>query len=300
VYTCKSDDQSRGDLNGIALSVTCFPDVSLTFAMLYGCTDTTIEFVTHYLDMSQEWGPAIHHPLILLMIFVEGERTRLFRQLELDQDDLSERIMDLKNQDLRENSTPCSSHCHGVMARLNRDQESRGWTLFMFWRGGGRSNRSRDGELDRPGSSAVKECVATEVWIRMSSLKNGLQSFQSQLHCLLNRSHGVPGNLLTPSKLSDGIHIPEVLTQTGQQAQARLQQMVTELDCKIRSAETILAGVVMATQVVSSVRYCTRPNTGVRLHILTTFSPRSVIITQRAMRKPLYSSPNKRNWTVAI
>jgi len=251
VYNCKSDDVSPVGPANIAMSVTCFPQASLTFAMLYGCTKDVVEDVSEFLEMSKKWGTAHHHPLILPMIFAELERRRLLEQLGLRQGQLSQRIMDLKNQLREEHTDVMDNDVDGLRTKLNNASNGQGW--FVFWRGSMNSRRrSHSSDSDKPTSFGVNECEAAEVWIQVSKLKNGLQSFRAQLKGLLEHSKELSKTLLASQpQASGGAYISSEMAKTGQRAEARIERMVTELECEIRNSESILNGMVMATQVVS-------------------------------------------------
>lgn len=79
VYHCKSDAESLKTDDDIVLSTTCFTDVPITFAVIYGCTDRVMQDTTTWLERCE--GSALH-PLVLPMIFAEHERKRLFNAVD--------------------------------------------------------------------------------------------------------------------------------------------------------------------------------------------------------------------------
>jgi len=232
----------------MAMSTTCFPDASLTFAMLYGCTETTISDVSDYLELSEKWGPALHHPLILPMIFATLERGRLLNQLERSGDGLSQRIMDLKIHLREDDDDIFSAEPQGMPARLGRP--ARRW---FFRREKAGSTESRRGSDERPASTSTKECEATELWIQVSSLKDGLESFRDQLQGMLEHCRWLTR---MAAGSDDGAFRLVTDPETGEKAERMLAHMVGELDCKIRSSKSVLGGMVMAMQVVGLPKIC--------------------------------------------
>jgi hypothetical protein len=253
VYTCKSDDESAVGPENMAMSVTCFPGACLTFAMVFSCTEETIHDITRSLKTCKKWGLAIHHPLILPMIFAEQERKRLIDRLAIRHDQLYQHILDLKLQLREENDDILADDFHGIRKEIDSHPRNQGW--FIFRRGARPHCRSHSGDSDRPASSSVKECEAVELWIQVSKLKDGLESFREQLKGMLEHTRSLSKkSCLLPigSKTCNVTPMGAATADTGKKAEARLERMVSELDCKIRSSEGILEGMAMARQVVSA------------------------------------------------
>jgi len=148
VYGCRSDTASPTKPDDVALSVTAFLDVPLTFAIMYGCTRNTKANFTSFLkqikDTNQEW-----HPLLLPMLFAELERKRLLNLLDREKTKLQQRILEMEN-------------------RLRGETEERADSMET--------------------SAAVKDCEATKSWIDASKLKNGLESLRTQLTGMMAHS----------------------------------------------------------------------------------------------------------------
>jgi hypothetical protein len=229
--------------------------------MLYGCAEDTMSRVDDYLQMGVKRGPAMHHPLILPVIFAELERKRMLNQVDLRGGELMQRVMDLKNQ-LREEDDEGRFHMGSFdVSEATKSGIHQGRWRF-WWGGKGRSGHGGgDGDDGGDGngvsSTGVKECKATELWIEVSSLRNGLESFRAQLKGMLEHARWLSQTRLLAQSGDSGCDDsgrPRPLAksiETGKRAEARLEEMMAELDCKIRSSQSVLDGMVMTTQVVS-------------------------------------------------
>jgi hypothetical protein len=105
VYNCKSDTESPAEKDDIVMSVTCFTNVPVTFAVIYGCTTDTMDDIKDYLKDLTTWTS---HHMLLPMVFIELERRRLLNSLENEGWELRQRIlrMEQKLQEEAEGKSP--------------------------------------------------------------------------------------------------------------------------------------------------------------------------------------------------
>ncbi|KAI0015305.1 hypothetical protein F4780DRAFT_90017 [Xylariomycetidae sp. FL0641] len=150
VYNCKSDDKSPTNEDYILMSVTCFPKIPLTFAVMYGCTLDIIEYATSVLD---NYSMSSYHPLLLPMMFAEIERQRLLKVLRTEGTDLKQRIQDMDH-------------------RLWSDPHSRAM-----------SEKSIVTETINQ-----RDCKAAQAWVSVSLLKNGLSGLITVIESISEHS----------------------------------------------------------------------------------------------------------------
>ncbi|KAK5657519.1 hypothetical protein OQA88_3091 [Cercophora sp. LCS_1] len=211
VYGCRSDTASPTKADDVTLSVTSFIDVPLTFAIMYGCTKNTRGNVTAFLQQIKATDQA-WHPLLLPMVFAELERKRLLNLLDREKTKLQQRILEMEN-------------------RLRGETEGR--------------TDSMETNANEP-SAAAKDCEATKSWIDASKLKNGLESLRTQLTSLIAHSRMLQQSIFPSPPDQGGSPISE--HATGEMIEARLNEMIAEFDCNIRSYDSLLGGMGMAAQ----------------------------------------------------
>ncbi|KAH8647909.1 hypothetical protein BX600DRAFT_530946 [Xylariales sp. PMI_506] len=210
IFNCRSDTESPTKDEDIVLSVTYFEKPQITFAVIYGCTKTTRQFASGYLAKIRASGQ-LSHSLLFPVLFAELERKRLFNLLERKRTDLDRKLLDME--------TKLKDHSH------DREKEIR------------RSTEMAD----------FKNCESTKLWIAVSSLKNGLESLKAQLGILSDLSVTLPS---CPSRLQGNISNAEDPQKynIGDAIQIRLREMIAEFDSKIRTYDTLLEGMKLATQ----------------------------------------------------
>ncbi|KAK1454899.1 hypothetical protein CMEL01_03659 [Colletotrichum melonis] len=160
-------------------------------------------------------GQALH-PLIMVLIFAELERKRLFNFLEREQSALEKWILDLEHKLRLESQVP----------RLGTDEV----------------------EL----ASQIRDSQSTKLWIDVSSLRNGLESLRDQLVKMIQHSEVLATTVFKqPAEGSDEIdsHLEE--RNTGERIKTRLSEMLAEFDSKVRTCDSLLGGMALAAQMVS-------------------------------------------------
>ncbi|KAI1263404.1 hypothetical protein F5Y18DRAFT_438105 [Xylariaceae sp. FL1019] len=219
VYNCKSDTKSPNYIgqNDIILSVTHFPQVSKIFAVFYGCTSTATSDLVNGFLFSKAF---MSDPLLLPMTFFEFERKRLMDTLDLKRGELRQRILDMNNR-LKE---------EGVRSSL--------------------SSRSSDSEQGGSDIITRRECDAVNLWVDVSTLKNGLQSFNKQLE-LMSEASKKPLER-SPIFIEQTHEQDELLQHSSSSIQARLHDITVEIDSNIKIAESLLGGMSQAAQAESN------------------------------------------------
>ncbi|KAK8863010.1 hypothetical protein PGQ11_009245 [Apiospora arundinis] len=217
VYNCRSDTTcNTGKEDDILMSVTSFPDIPLTIVVMYGCTDTTMDFVSQYLDTFRR---SALHPLMMPMMFVELERKRLLEVLRMETTNLNQRVLDMETR-LR------SSTQQSTMS------EKVGIT---------------DKKADTPDDNMLrKDCKAAQLWLKVSELKNGVQGLITVLESICTHSREFlpesnPGAGQDADKRQIYVHKTEKFRE-------RLGEMMLELRSEVRTCDGVLGGMSLATQ----------------------------------------------------
>ncbi|KAI1427399.1 hypothetical protein F5Y12DRAFT_783300 [Xylaria sp. FL1777] len=225
VYNCKSDTESLAPNDDMVLSVTHFPVQAMMFGVFYGCTRDTREFISDWFKFIKA---SAFDPLLLPMIFVECERTRLLNKLERKGGDLYNRIIDMEN-------------------RLKQDAP-------------GKSGHSSDLEKDRSNRNITqRECEAVNLWVDVSALKNGLESLKTELTSMLQFSkEPLENKILGSDPLRHHSYIPARIEDRNScsSIQARIHDIIVEIESRIRRTQGVLVGMSLATQTESN--YITR------------------------------------------
>ncbi|KUI74458.1 hypothetical protein VM1G_10189 [Cytospora mali] len=207
VYNCASNTESVAGEDDIILSATCFKDKPLRFAVMYGCTIEQIEKTTIGLRQQKQ---SAFHPLILPMVFLQLERQRIVNSFERKSSSLLQKVLDLKNRVIS----------------------------------GDRDTTTKDGA--RNPTMTERDCEAIQLWLDMSSLKNGFESLLEQLASIKGHLEDLSDTQSKPS--DDGQEIKDREEYDGIYIGLRLNEMMVELKGKIRRCETLLGGMTMATQ----------------------------------------------------
>lgn len=115
VYCCRTSNLTPGDL---AISSVFYPASGFTAAIVFGCTGDLKDQIIGRLKMTQSenWSS---HPLLIIGILVELERTRHREQVKERTGLMMQRVLDLHNDDVNLTTTT---------ARLKKDNYS-----VMVW-----------------------------------------------------------------------------------------------------------------------------------------------------------------------
>jgi hypothetical protein len=136
------------------MSSTCFTEMPVTFAVMYGCTPKVMDDTIKWLQLLT--GPTFH-PLILPMVFMELERKRLCNALDRMRTNLSKGILMLEN-------------------KINLGKQT----------ADGKTGEKAIEEVTKRDFESFKD------WLSVSSLDNGFQSFKTQLECMIKHSASLP------------------------------------------------------------------------------------------------------------
>lgn len=268
VYNCRSDTtcEIQGN-NGIMMSVTSFPDVPVTFAVMYGCTSETMEFVSGRLE---SYKRTALHPLMLPMMFVELERKRLLNALQSETSILDQRILDMQTR--LSTFTKTGKPDNTKVVKVTESSEASSSTeASVSTEGGeliemtGRVDKAKDNGKKDPKENTEnmleKDCKATKNWLMVSKLKNGVQSLIAILDAIAAHSQEFSEETEEDSSTSSAGN-RGIYTSNTETFQDRLTEMVTELNSEVQNCDSLLGGMSMATQMVS------RRNHIVRMQVL--------------------------------
>lgn len=152
------------------------------------------------------------HPLMLPMVFMEHERRRLLNTLDTIGPQLDQKILDLEN-------------------RLRLEDQAVTQATQKF-------NRTM----------TQKDCEGTKMWVSVSHLKNGLESLRHILPSMIDHCQALPKDSSWPVVVGNGV--PADGLACSNRFEARLYEMIAELESKIRKCDGLLSGMALATQVV--------------------------------------------------
>lgn len=210
VYHCKSDTASLCDGNDVVLSATYFVDQPLTLAVMYGCTEDTIEDIVFWLGRCSE---SAFHPLLLPMIFADIERRRFLNAIDSKATELEGRILELERRVKRE-------------ATQAFPQEE----------------TNADGRKTMTG----RDCNAIPMCRSMTLLKNGLLSLATELGSMRDHLQTLPN--ISRNWEASSTSEKRQLQDDGVHIDAKVKAMKAELESKIRDCECHLEAMTLATQ----------------------------------------------------
>lgn len=170
-----------------------------------------LEFAEEITSRLKRYKQSSFHPLMFPMIFVEYERTRFIKALSVDGPRLKQRIMDLEN-------------------RLEDDK-----------------NRGKRPSRDFNRRMAEKDCESTRLWIDVNSLKIGFESLKKVLLSLDEHSHTINKHKLRPDLKRKNEIVQG--SKTSENIASRIQEMIAEIESKIRECEGLLNGMALSIQV---------------------------------------------------
>lgn len=263
VYNCMSDTICEFKKNdGIAMSVTSFPDVPVTFAVMYGCTDATIKYVSQRL---KSYKRTALHPLMLPMMFVELERTRLLNALQSETSILDQRILEMQTRlsTFTQTETEKSDKTKAVKeAESTESTEMSESTegIEMVATAGRVADRAKvktNKETEENTENMLqKDCKATKNWLMVSKLKNGVQSLITILDAMATQSRQFSEDAeKTEAGTSPSLGNRGIYTSNTAQFQDRLTEMKIELNSEVQNCDSLLGGMSMATQMVSKSKH---------------------------------------------
>ncbi|KAJ8129595.1 hypothetical protein O1611_g4036 [Lasiodiplodia mahajangana] len=226
VYNCKSDTISPASFNDMVLSVTHFPKKSTIFSVAYGCTEDNRDYIVTWLRYAKTFA---FNPLLLPMLWAELERQRLIDEVDHKAADLRNRIIDMNNQVL-DDALPKNSASSSA-TKDNNDM------IEMI---GGIKQKH----------ITQRECEAVNLWVDVGTLKNGLESFRTELKSMLQHSRNPPENV--KNALEQQPAPDEILRHSSDRIQSRLNEMIVELKGKVRHTDSLLGGMTLATQTESN------------------------------------------------
>lgn len=202
----------------VAVSITCFIEKHITFAVMYGCVPDVMEDTTFFVEkLSKTNNLSGFHPMFLPMVYVELERQRLLNVLEQQRTDLNQRILDMEKK-----------------------LQDEGCEV------------SKTREVIDP-ASIERDCKITRLWGDVSSLKNGLMSLRAELLFMSEHLATLQRDMFDKQTIgeNDNRYIRE---EPGDKIKTRLHEMMREFDTKIRQCDGVLEKTALAAQMVSPSR----------------------------------------------
>ncbi|KAI1076088.1 hypothetical protein F5B20DRAFT_557464 [Whalleya microplaca] len=157
---------------------------------------------------SAELDELAFHPLMLPMVFFELERKRMIDVVDEKEGDLRQRIIDIP----------------GTLKDQGKEQSEKGVNIQ---------------------SSSERDCESIKLWIASSSLKNGLQSLKAQLLFMIEHSKALSEIIPTSGQDEASQHHNKL--EATELVQSRLEEMIAELDSKVRVCEGQLEGTTLTT-----------------------------------------------------
>jgi hypothetical protein len=128
---------------------------------------------------------------------------------------------------------------------INRlERERRNLEQKLLDMDGGNKIFSSSG-AETAGKSRLEEqpSESARLWLSVSRLKNSLENWKAELSKIASHCED-----LSQRELATNVDAKH----TGSKIEARLGEMMTECDAKIRDCQTVLDGMVIATQLVSA------------------------------------------------
>lgn len=175
--------------------------------------DCPVEWANELTDCLTRFKRSAFHPLMIPMIFVEYERKRFINALNVKSPKLTQRILDLQN-------------------RLEADKQ-----------------RKKRPTSDSNREMTEKDCEGTRLWVDVSGVKIGLEGLKKVLVSIGQHSENFQALTLRPNL--DGTNETIEGSMSSEYINSRLQEMMTEVESKIRTCEGLLSGMALAIQVVS-------------------------------------------------
>ncbi|KAH8751297.1 hypothetical protein F5883DRAFT_578091 [Diaporthe sp. PMI_573] len=211
IYNCRSSAEWKEDM---ALSVTYSHDTQSTKAVLYGCTESTREWIIHRL---KSCNYVVYHPLAIPALFCDIERNRQFELVDPITNKLSDRALKIAKP-----QPPGSPSL-----RLTRSNTT-------TWAQGTEAKEDSEDLMS--------------LWLEASDLKRGLQTWKHELEKLIVYSDELAQDRLRRG--SEGSEDPEQrhFIEAGRRIRQQLLELNGEYDQKIRQCTDIIEGMVLAAQ----------------------------------------------------
>ncbi|KAI0966448.1 hypothetical protein F4678DRAFT_475944 [Xylaria arbuscula] len=246
VYNCKSDTISPAEEDDMILSATHFPQKSAIFAVAYGCTDHCRGEIDYWLGYAKTFA---FDPLLLCMIWAELERRRLIDGVDLKATPLWDGISHMNetlNIDHKNMNSPLANQSNGGKRSRIGDSSTGSDGMIKVTRVGIKQN-----EIMK------RECEAVNLWVNMSTLKNGLESFKTELKSMLECSRHSSDSEEDPPQQQqqqqpEQVGLDSIRRHAAHRIQHRLRSMIVEIEGKVRYTDSLLQGMVLATQTESN------------------------------------------------
>jgi hypothetical protein len=185
----------------------------MTYGVMFGCDESLSEEVITRLTSSDE---TVFHPMILPAMFAEMERNRRIPLVRESSSALAQRLFESR-----------------VLDSSDTDQ----------------------GAVQDSDNSII-------LWGKVSDLRNGMVSFKRQMEKMVEHIDELEDTLFSPSRdrasCTANVHANSLvehgksLRNSGIRIKTRLYELIDEYDEYIRLCATIMDGMVLSTQLVST------------------------------------------------
>ncbi|KAF3062929.1 hypothetical protein CFAM422_010373 [Trichoderma lentiforme] len=275
VYTCRTAETWENDM---ALSVTFFPDTLTTNAIWFGCnfeerdihgrpsSDSAI--ITGKL---RKFDGKVFHPMMLPTIFAESERERQVNLVRKSNSQFIQRMIDIESRndvfygfrqthgDIRQStdkrfpphsSSPSGtgSFLNGIKGRLKNFLSGKTISTSSTLNSAVRLETLQT-EMNKEDKKDEETCAM--LWIEISYLKNGMESWKTQLHKMIDHVQELEdANFGMNHNISTEVWCKrrDELKECGKRIRERLRDLVDEYDHFIRECDHVTAGMSLATQ----------------------------------------------------
>lgn len=226
----------------MALTVTYSPEHKTTQAVVFGCNDIAHEIFTKRLSVRDL---LVYHPLTIPTMFAEIERDRHFNSIDPMITELVKRAVNITKPRISDTSSATSVQNSPIAS-------------------------------EQPGKRTSNPEDLMALWLKVSDLKQGMETWKQQLNnmithseeltrgglSLFNRNSDDPTGLTPVTNLfsTDVLEMKgDTTTQfdeirdledSGRRIHQRLLELKCEYDEKIRNCNTIVEGMTLAAQLV--------------------------------------------------
>lgn len=250
----------------MALSVTFFPDTLTTNAVWYGCDMTEKDIYGWCMSDAdivsgrlENYDGDVLHPMMLPTLFAELERERLIPLSRANVDELvrrlhslsiSEGLVPLKTSDVAagfqrssETTVTCPPRIQTSNSHKSAASASSEKTLI-------RSSNTKP--LVSSKKTDIKDVPTVIVWLRLSSLRNGLESWRAQLLKMIDHVEELERLRYGLDDDLDEAHAAKLssLKTSGERITGRLRELLFENDEAARECTRAMEGMTLANQLV--------------------------------------------------
>ena len=253
----------------MALSVTFFPDTLTTNAVWFGCDMTEKDIYGWCMSDSdivsgrlENYDGDVLHPMMLPTLFAELERERLIPLSRANVDELVRRLHSLSSPEglghLKTSNVAPSlqKRSDTTVGRPSRTQTS----VSHKSAASAASEKTLIGSsntktLNPRKKTDIKDVPTVIVWLRLSSLRNGLDSWRAQLLKMIDHVEELESLRYGLHDVVSDSHVAKLasLKTSGERIKNRLRELLCENDEAARECTRAMEGMTLANQLVSQI-----------------------------------------------